>query len=850
MPVKPVIGRGTRVGAAAFVLAAALAGPQATGVASAEGRDPGGRDSAPASSGPTESASEQAENSVKPRGRDRGQAVRSSANPEQNRRPADRQRAAVVIPAPFASVTSSKPRLGPVQPPVSPALAAALAASSENPTPAAARQPRRQAPNARRPWAPNRPAASVPIDPVAAVTVAINTFFEQSGNWLAGLPANPISEFLQGALLLVRRSIFGFLPTGTGQTTGQPAAVEAPAYFTDSDLRDYLLALAQQRYSGLFGQTVPVYNYQYRWYDDAIYPVAMESGGRGGGTVSDTNTQVDGVDEADFVETDGQYLYVAHNGSLTIVDADSNLTSQTALSGYVVGEFLDGDRLTVITQSGGGWGGWYGPMVRMAGGPYWNWNPQTTLTVFDVSDPSAPAVASQTVLDGSYRDARAVDGTVYLVLDRTLNVPAPLYTEVPVTPAESKPVDAIALLAKPYYPDGPTVIAYRTYESWDDYVARVGGDIVNLSLPHAYSVDADGNLVDLGLIAGAKDIVRPGTDNQQSLLTVVSVDTGSAGSGLADSVGMVVENPGGGAVYMNQEALYLATTQYNYSDTDFSTGTRIDRFTIAGADLQWQAAGVVSGTLINQFAMDERGGYLHVATHTTATNRNDSGVYVLDTEGNRLDVVGSLTGLAPGEQLYAVRYVGDTAYLVTFLRTDPLFAIDLTDPTAPTLEGELIIPGFSNYLQSVGDGLLLGVGQEDSRLQVSLFDVRDPTNLTRIEREFLDSEGGWSWSNAQYDHHAMLYSPEDGLLVVPVSAGGYDPQTGQYRYGQTLQILRVDSSGIESVGEIATDGTVIRTVRIGDTLYAVSDDHVSAYSLTDLSLIGSSATRTGTVSAD
>jgi hypothetical protein len=96
----------------------------------------------------------------------------------------------------------------------------------------------------------------------------------------------------------------------------------------------------------------------------------------------------------------------------------------------------------------------------------------------------------------------------------------------------------------------------------------------------------------------------------------------------------------------------------------------------------------------------------------------------------------------------------------------------------------------------------------------------------------------------------MLYSPEDGLLVVSVSAGGYDPQTGQYRYGQTLQILRVDSSGIESVGEIATDGTVIRTVRIGDTLYAVSDDRVNAYSLTDLSLIGSSATPTGTVSAD
>jgi uncharacterized secreted protein with C-terminal beta-propeller domain len=340
------------------------------------------------------------------------------------------------------------------------------------------------------------------------------------------------------------------------------------------------------------------------------------------------------------------------------------------------------------------------------------------------------------------------------------------------------------------------------------------------------------------------------------VLTVVSVDSGRPAGAPAfdDSVGALVSADGGGTVYMTPDALYVATVENYYSDAGSSTDTRIDRFVVAGPDISWQASGLVSGTPINQFAMDERDGYLRVATHTTSTQwidgttttRDDSGIYVLDTEGDSLDEVGRLTGLAPGEQLYAVRYVGDTAYLVTFLRTDPLFAVDLSDPAAPTLLGELVVPGFSNYLQSVGDGLLLGIGQErepdswNTRVHATLFDVSDGSNLTQIEREFLDPGYQWSWSNAQFDHHALLYSEQDGLLVVPVSGAGYDPQTG-YRSGQYLKVLRVGPAGIEVVGEIHPDEQTLRTVRIGDVLYAVGDTTVTAYRISDLREIGSSA---------
>ena len=692
-----------------------------------------------------------------------------------------------------------------------------------------------------------------------------------------------------------------------GAADGELAAPSP--YFSDAELHDYLLNLAKQQWGGLFGQTVPQYEYNNWWrgietliLDDAIAmdaPPPMAEAAVSNRVTSDTNTQVSGVDEADFIETDGRYIYVARGGGLTIFDTADQLSSvsELALSGNVVGEFLSGDRLTVITQSGYG-GGWYGgisPLIRIAdfAGSFvpGRWNPQTTVTVLDVSDRSAPSIASQTTLDGNFRDARAVAGTVYVVLENSFHLPELLYTETPVIPDEtpvvitdpvedsSAVIDAapsedssdspiivskIALMPDRWGWWNPTIIANRTYESFDDYVARVGDQITSLSLPHAFSVGADGSTTDLGLLTSAENIVRPQSDNQPSLLTVVSIDAAnvSTGSGVASSASLMTSY--GSAVYMTRDALYVATNEYNYDQSGYSSDTRIDRFSVDGTNVTWQACGVVPGTLINQFAMDEQGGYLHVATHTWAqhwtsndptaenidwsngtwTTQNDNGVYVLDTEGDTLDEVGSVTGLAPGEQLFAARFIGDTAYLVTFVRTDPLFAIDLSDPTNPVVQGELVIPGFSNYLQSVGEGLLLGIGQEreagtwHSRLHVSLFDVADGTNLTQIARQFLDESAQWSSSDAQYDHHALLYSAEDGLLVLPVNGSGYDKESGSYHFEQLLEVLRVDASGIEVLGEIHSDQAVFRSVRIDNVLYAISESGVTAYSLEDFSAIG------------
>ncbi len=848
----PALKRCTRVGVAAVALGVSLIGPQAAGTASADpaendsasapaaqseqpnpGRPPAksprtaptsgtpGEAPRPARGGSLPAAAVEPADTPAPDGLTPPSraltGLRPAQDPPRDSAPVIAQPAAGISPV-SATAGTSISNLSPAVPAIpggnaAPAVAQAAAAVTANALPAAT-------------VAPALPVAPAPAQARAAVTAlgtAVTRFFESTANWLSTLPAGPLTDVFEGALLLVRRSFFNLFPTlNVGQTTGQNGADSA--YFTQNELRDYLLGLAKQQYGDLYGKTVPVYSY-------GPYPEYLKTDA---GTTSGTNTQVEGVDEADYVENDGNYLYVAHNGALQIVRAgDLSVASQSALSGDVLGEYLSGDRLTVVTQSGSGW---YGPQVKMAYGPWHPWKPQTTVTVYDVTDRTAPTVVGQTVFDGAYQSSRAVDGVVYVVLQRSLSLPAPTYTDTPIQYVNPPaPQDDPAAVAKIRY-DPSAPIANRTYETWDHYVARAGDDIVNLSLPHAYRVDADGTTVDLGVLAGAGDIVRPQTPDRQSLVTVVTVDSAHPNwPGFSDT-SAVMTSGWGSSVYMNKGALYVATNTDGASQTD----TRIDRFTVTGPDVAWTATGTVPGTVINQFAMDEQGGHLRVATHSGGSN--DNGIYVLDTSGTELMRTGALTGLAPGEQLYAVRYVGDTAYLVTFVRTDPLIVVDLSHPAAPTLRGELVVPGFSNYLQPVGDGLLLGIGQEreagssNTHLDATLFNVADATDPSQIDREYLDSGYQWSWSEGQFDHHALLYSAADGLLVVPVTASGYDAASG-YRYDQYLKVLRVGPGGIDVIGEIHPRESVSRTVRIGGVLYAVGDTSVTAYRLGDLSEI-------------
>jgi uncharacterized secreted protein with C-terminal beta-propeller domain len=285
---------------------------------------------------------------------------------------------------------------------------------------------------------------------------------------------------------------------------------------------------------------------------------------------------------------------------------------------------------------------------------------------------------------------------------------------------------------------------------------------------------------------------------------------------------------------MSHTALYLTTQVWDGAvvSSSSSLSTSIYRIAVNGTGMSLEAQGSVDGRPLNQFALDESGGRLRIAT-TTAWPNPSNEVHVLDLE---LREVGSVEGIAPGESIYSCRFMGDRLYLVTYLQVDPLFIVDLSTDT-PTVLGELKAPGASNYLEMVDAGLM-GVGFENGSVKVSLFNVTDPRDLSEIGSFVVE---GFSYSPAQYDHKAVTYLPGDGKLVIPVTYYGSDHWTGVYqRPSSAMLVLQLDADGVSEVGRIVHENaTADRSLCIGDVLYTVSDTTVMASSLSTLELLGS-----------
>src|SRR4051812_39504845 len=260
------------------------------------------------------------------------------------------------------------------------------------------------------------------------------------------------------------------------------------------------------------------------------------------------------------------------------------------------------------------------------------------------------------------------------------------------------------------------------------------------------------------------------------MLTVLTIDL-SKGLEPVDSDSVMST---GDTVYASDTALYVATQRFQpalwsgqVTDTS-QTLTQIHKFDISDPDdTRYRGSGVVPGFLLSQFAMSERAGVLRVAStmvppwSATAPGQSESQVATLEERDDRLVQRGRVGGLGKGERIYAVRFIDDVGYVVTFRQIDPLYTVDVSDPDAPKVAGELKVLGYSAYLHPVGKDLLIGVGQgpaEDgfgSGTQVSLFDVSDPAAPARLQNKVI----GGSNSTVEYDHHAFLWWPATNLAV-------------------------------------------------------------------------------------
>jgi beta propeller domain-containing protein len=501
-------------------------------------------------------------------------------------------------------------------------------------------------------------------------------------------------------------------------------------------------------------------------------PVANEAP-----TYSGTNTQEVGVDEGDIVETDGTHVFVASQDGVRIVDvAGSQVTAKLDAPDGSHQLLLDGTRLLVTTQ------------------PYTGID--TVVSLYDVSDVSSPTLLHRSHLEGRLIAARAIDGTARLVLTSALA------SRLPFVHPDQFGLDEGRALER-----NKQIISQSTIDDW---------------MPRSFVEAGDGSFGEISSTLDCSTVAAPSEFAGLGMSWIASIDLRGDGQSIG-SAGIISN---GDTVYASPTSIYLATVPWDWyqpldgvAPSQTPPPTLIHKFSLGeGGTASYIASGEVPGQLLNQFSMSEHEGDLRVATTTnnwSGEQAPTSAVRVLRADGDELVQIGVVDGLGKTEQIYAVRFLGTQGYVVTFRQTDPLYVIDLSDPTAPAVTGELKIPGYSAYLHPVGDGLLLGVGQDASDTgrvqgtQLSLFDVHDPANPQRLSTLPI---GGYS--EAEWDHHAFLYWPEDGTIVLPVSPGWNDcgPAVDCLAGGLTSQfggVVVAQLQGTELVGR----GTISHDAR-------------------------------------
>jgi uncharacterized secreted protein with C-terminal beta-propeller domain len=538
---------------------------------------------------------------------------------------------------------------------------------------------------------------------------------------------------------------------------------------------------------------------------------------------STTNVQEAGVDEADVVETDGRYIYSLTGyygaGDVVITDiANNRVVAHYDIDGTATGLYLIGDRLNILSWDYAR----YAPPIPAGGRiaapdslcpgylPYW-YDQSVRVTVLDVSNPASPKKVEETKIDGNYVSSRAIDNRLYVVVTNSLDAPMPQYK---------------------LGADGKVF-----YESREDYIARLDGTGLDDALPGWTSTDAAGHTTQ-GLLWNDDNVYVTDPDHplDKPFLSVALIDVADDKPGVGASATVSGYD---GQVYASQRGLYVA--QNTWTD---AAGTDLFKFTLGADSIELAATANISGIVDGQFAMDEEGQYFRVATQDGPWDNQSSGVQVLDQVGDELRVVGSVGQIAPGERLYASRFVGDRAYLITFQQVDPLFAIDLSEPTSPKVAGELAIPGFSRYLQPIDETHIIGLGRsvENNRttgIQLSLFDVADIAHPKRVATyDIPKNQGpGWQYSVAENDHHAFSYFPAQGVLAFPVTLDGYDEQSN-YITEQRLEVVKIDpDKGFTRLGAITHDDEILRSVRIGPKVFSIGTHTIKVANLDDPSAV-------------
>ncbi|MEM0358589.1 MAG: beta-propeller domain-containing protein [Candidatus Hadarchaeales archaeon] len=500
--------------------------------------------------------------------------------------------------------------------------------------------------------------------------------------------------------------------------------------------------------------------------------------------ISETTIQVKGIDEPDIVKTNGRHLYFSGYWSTKIIRAfpPSELSVVSRLERN--GELLLLENLLILLSHEG-------------------------ITGYDVSDPSSPRELWNVELKADLVSARLYRGRIYLVTSTPLGSPVSL----PLQPLKAKDTEVLVKATDIYHPPIPIPVdsVYTAFilnpregrvEKSVSFVGYSGASVVYMSRTSLYlAYTSSASLVETyyHFLSGCPDLVPANLMRKVERLM---------GYDLSDAAKMVELEVLLSSVDLPWEELWKRWEGYVAERKRELETTHIVKIALENFEIVAQAE--VPGRLLNQFSLDEEGGYLRLATTVEPwmfrwKGESTNDVYVLDHE---LKVVGSLTDLGSGEEIYAVRFIGDKGYVVTFRETDPLHVIDLSHPSKPEVVGELKVPGYSSYLHPINDNLLLGIGRENWKVKVSLFDLSSPSQPIELDKLLLEEY----WSEILETHHAFLLDPDHEVFFLPAFGKGYVISYGE----KDLEVVRV-----------VENRAVRRAVYLEDYLYVISEENLT-----------------------
>lgn len=521
----------------------------------------------------------------------------------------------------------------------------------------------------------------------------------------------------------------------------------------------------------------------------------------------ETNIQVEGVDEADIIKNDGEYIYIATNRDVLIYRAsDLKLMSKTKLKTEkeknltIIDIYLQGTRLVVVAEEfeyptdylcTNGTDDIVIAKSHFYGGFYGRGHTDTRCTVYDVTDKAKPAFVFNHTQSGSLVATRAIGGELFTVTR--------------------------------YYVNNFTEENEAVFK--ENCIPKVNGKKISRN-----------------------DIDFKDADEKSSYVVVSTFDFNGKEESGSRSYAFLGN---AGEAYCTDSTLYLCDSFYmDYDEAEKEGKTegeynRIYAVALKGNKIRIEKEGVVGGEFLNQFSMDEYNGYFRCAVTEYDEDWNAvSSVKILDGD---LKEVSSIRNLADNESIKSVRFMGNIAYVVTFENTDPLFVLDLSDPKNPKNIGEVELPGFSAYLHPVGENYIVGVGEggdEDGlngSTKVTLFDVSDKKNPKVVSSYCLED----SDSEIEYNPKAFIYYPEKGIVGVPVTK--YVETGDEYEYinVRTYLMLKVSDGKLSLIHAYNHDSIdwseyeydedsyndFFRGTYIGETLYTMSETKICSFDI-------------------